>query len=96
MFRVMGHSVLALKAILQVTEVRKTSPTGTEGHSWDAEFFVLKLRKSQSHQDKLIMLLGDHLSFNRICVYVCDMHGSRSRIPLAHVQRWSCLCHPCP
>lgn len=45
MFRIVGHSVLALKAILQITEVRETSHTslpGTAGHSWDAEFFVLK------------------------------------------------------
>lgn len=79
----MGHSVLALKAILQITEVRETNHTGlpgTAGRSWDAGFFVL--------QDKLIMLLGDYMYFSRICVYVCDMHGSRSRIPLAHVQGW--------
>lgn len=54
----MGHSVLALKAILQITEGRETNYTGlsgTVGHSWDAGLFVLKLKTSQSQQDKLIM-----------------------------------------
>lgn len=80
--------MLAPETRLQIAEVRGTDLTGLPGTvrcSWEAIFLVLKLRKSQANQDKLIMLLEDYMSFNKICVYVCDMHGSRPRIPLAHV-----------